>query len=835
MSARRVQAAVAPVRQCGAVRGDASRRCEQGITNRRDATAGARPELRNCNCVVAHAAQFDSSAPAGIDTFTAPNGLIGAGVRRRRQPSARRLGKPRRRRRPAAWRRDSAYHTVAMLAKKVKISRLFSVQRPLSNPPRALVLRRTHGTAPSRARPPPPHGHHRRAVPTVPSDVLRAGRQWRAPPSSTAPFAAHTTALFSPVRNRRHTARPHCASQMSPLAPPRHPLRARQLPHMSSSSPARVPSIANLLLPQAELPEKSLLTLAAAAAERGAPPPPPPSRSRSSPAIQRELSKGTRLGPRKLSGVARNSLRNGMRGSALGAAVAEQVRAADQATKEVAARHSWRQSQDQQAQQQQGYYHHHENQNQDPTAAATKTNSRSHSDTNSAVDGRSGASPAPTRSDSQSGGTHSHHSHHSPADSIHVVPSVRAAVAAASAAATGSSPAAHNVYASAAQAMRRSAAAAKGEQRQAHVVMELEPLSDERMPDQHQQSSTPQRSHDQFQHRRFSVMPSPSPRQKPAEHPEQYGFTRHHSQPVLTPYGSTPNHGFSQQPQQQPQQHPQQLPPSTPYGMGVSASQRMGGTELTPAMRSLMAVSASAAALGRCGMGSESPKPRTTPDAKRAQNRESAKRFRVAQKKRWAELQDTVAEKDTEIAKLKEMLQEVTESRLPTQRLSATAMAGAVAATAGNGSTPDALVLGELDLLVKLMSAPGGDRSRPSPASNTGYLHRILVATTDGTVTGVRHQQPHDGGATACGGKVGLALWDGVPDGDQLQLRFTVLHATRMGREMAAEPVVFAYRRSIMLPNERAESFVRIKACVHPLIDDSGNVATLLLAEFIET
>jgi hypothetical protein len=195
-------------------------------------------------------------------------------------------------------------------------------------------------------------------------------------------------------------------------------------------------------------------------------------------------------------------------------------------------------------------------------------------------------------------------------------------------------------------------------------------------------------------------------------------------------------------------------------------------------------------------------------------------------------LQATVAERDSEIDTLKRMLQEVTESRLPAQRLSATGEpAGSITA-----SPPDSLVLGELDLLVKLMSAPGGDRTRRSPASNVGHLHRVLVASTDGLVTGVRHQQPHHKGSVAGGGKVGQTIWDDVPEGDQLQLRFTVLHATRMASEMAAEPVVFAYRRRAIVSNTRstADVYVRMKGCVHPLLDDQGRVSNLLVAEFIE-
>jgi hypothetical protein len=62
-----------------------------------------------------------------------------------------------------------------------------------------------------------------------------------------------------------------------------------------------------------------------------------------------------------------------------------------------------------------------------------------------------------------------------------------------------------------------------------------------------------------------------------------------------------------------------------------------------------------------------------------------------------------------------------------------------------------------------------------------------------------------------------------------------VLHAARMASEMAAEPVVFAYRRKAGDARAQGTDFVRMKGCVHPLVDEHGRVVTLLLAEFIET
>lgn len=251
-------------------------------------------------------------------------------------------------------------------------------------------------------------------------------------------------------------------------------------------------------------------------------------------------------------------------------------------------------------------------------------------------------------------------------------------------------------------------------------------------------------------------------------------------------------------------------------------------------------------------------KARTTPDAKRAQNRESAKRFRVAQKKRWADLQDLVALKDAEIARLTDMLQKVTDARLPVKSRAPSATAAAAAAAA---APLDALVLAELDLFVKLVSSPGPMRgagtahtgARPAsdalaaPASNIGSLHRVLVATLDGSITGVRHANTRAG--VAAGGAVGQYLWDDVHESDSLQLRFTVLHAARMASDMAREALVFAYRRRAarcsadgnssavfrVSTDSQGDAYLRIKGCVHPVMSTSGELTHLMLAEFVET
>jgi len=329
----------------------------------------------------------------------------------------------------------------------------------------------------------------------------------------------------------------------------------------------------------------------------------------------------------------------------------------------------------------------------------------------------------------------------------------------------------------------------------------------------------------------------------------------------------------------------------------------------TNANQSYAGTGASSAPVSAAGGGTGGRKPRTTPDAKRAQNRESAKRFRVAQKKRWADLQDLVAQKEREIARLTDMLQKVTDARQPVQHRttsppghtsssalhssgvsgdggmgmvgtgasSVPVVGGGTAANTTPTTKLDSLVMAELDLFVKLVTSPGLSTTSSShactsgvleaPARNIGSLHRILVATTDGSITGVRHLNRRGiiNPSLVSGGMVGQYLWDDVHDNDSLQLRFTVLHAGKFADDMVREPLVFAYRRGVTRRshdgdsstallihqqqnnnnnnnnnnnhhnNDDGNAYIRMKGCVHPVLTSQGAVAHLLLAEFVET
>lgn len=240
---------------------------------------------------------------------------------------------------------------------------------------------------------------------------------------------------------------------------------------------------------------------------------------------------------------------------------------------------------------------------------------------------------------------------------------------------------------------------------------------------------------------------------------------------------------------------------------------------------------------GRLGRGLG----RATPDAKRAQNRESAKRFRVAQKKRWADLQETVEKKDKEIARLKDMLQEVTNQNLAERRGNLVTKVNQKA---------DALAMAELDLFIKLMcSSNDMDRGskaegnvQPPIAASIGALYRVIVAKLDGSVLGVRHLNADCG--NAMGGEVGSLLWDHVHSSDSAHLRFTVVHASKMASVMGEEPIVFSYRRKAV-QNSRdrmsgnsdeveRESYMRMKGCIYPLADENGGISSIILAEFVE-
>lgn len=237
---------------------------------------------------------------------------------------------------------------------------------------------------------------------------------------------------------------------------------------------------------------------------------------------------------------------------------------------------------------------------------------------------------------------------------------------------------------------------------------------------------------------------------------------------------------------------------------------------------------------------------RTTPDAKRAQNRESAKRFRVAQKKRWAELQETVERKDEEISRLKDMLQEVTNQNLASRSRPHTKKLPSLA-----HEKADSLTIAELGLFVKLMCSPNTpDAERvkreekaivPPIAANIGTFYRVIVAKLDGSVLGNRHV--NDTCGKAMGGEVGGVIWEHVHSSDSAHLRFTVVHAAKMASVMNGEPTVFSYRRRELIvkyeedkleQGQEREKYMRMKGCLYPMADEYGDVTQVLLAEFIE-
>ncbi|PXF40759.1 hypothetical protein BWQ96_09521 [Gracilariopsis chorda] len=263
---------------------------------------------------------------------------------------------------------------------------------------------------------------------------------------------------------------------------------------------------------------------------------------------------------------------------------------------------------------------------------------------------------------------------------------------------------------------------------------------------------------------------------------------------------------------------------------------------------------------------------RTTPDAKRAQNRESAKRFRMAQKKRWEQLQNTVTRKDAEIARLKRMLQEVTNTQEQTTRQSGgrfNSVANIGEAQRGaDCSRGDALSRAELELFVKLLWAPphhsgqsdsqhsssvngadgscgGSQQLLPPMAANLGCLHRVIVAKVDGSVLGIRHQNDQRG--RAMGAEVGGCIWEHVDSADSLHLRCSIVHASKLAAMFDGHLNVFSYRRrkhvTYATNNDSAlgggdgggrVEYIRMKGCVYPLPDDSGAITRVLLAEFIE-
>lgn len=243
---------------------------------------------------------------------------------------------------------------------------------------------------------------------------------------------------------------------------------------------------------------------------------------------------------------------------------------------------------------------------------------------------------------------------------------------------------------------------------------------------------------------------------------------------------------------------------------------------------------------------------KTTPDAKRAQNRESAKRFRVAQKKRWAELQETVIEKDSEISRLKCMLQEVTNRTLSSMHGGQIEVAAAAATGSAADGNLDALTKAEMELFVKLLgpqeevggggSSSGARIGGPPPlAADIGSLHRVIVSKLNGSVLGVRHENRRYG--AVMGGDVGGCLWEHVHSSDSAHLRASVVHAQTMMHVMGGQPSVFSYRRrerevggdgDRIEDVKRKDCYIRMKGCLYPLMDDDGKVGSVILAEFIE-
>lgn len=253
---------------------------------------------------------------------------------------------------------------------------------------------------------------------------------------------------------------------------------------------------------------------------------------------------------------------------------------------------------------------------------------------------------------------------------------------------------------------------------------------------------------------------------------------------------------------------------------------------------------------------SRTAKVKTTPDAKRAQNRESAKRFRVAQKKRWAELQETITEKDAEIERLKKMLQEITSSTLASMQKESGSNPMPVSVGEESGAVHCApeissLTVAELELFVKLLRPREGEGSiTPTSsemegsaplAADIGSLHRVIVSRLDGSVLGVRHQSCRNG--AALGGDVGGVLWDHVHSSDSAHLRASVVHAKTMLEMMGGQPSVFSYRRRrrpdvaeehVNMKRGGKEMYIRMKGCLYPLVDECGEVTQVILAEFIE-
>lgn len=270
-----------------------------------------------------------------------------------------------------------------------------------------------------------------------------------------------------------------------------------------------------------------------------------------------------------------------------------------------------------------------------------------------------------------------------------------------------------------------------------------------------------------------------------------------------------------------------------------SHDNRSGGLEqqLSPTVDQAEQVQAGSAR----GAGARS---KTTPDVKRAQNRESAKRFRVAQKQRWREKEEEVQEKIREIAKLKKMLQDITSTSLERN-----AMSGSGSTLSVQSVKLDLIVTAELnmyrDLLAPRTDPAAGSSSTNIPmASDIGSLYRVLVSQLDGNVFGIRYENKANG--AALGPEVGGCLWDGVHPSDNAHLRCNVVHMDVMVK-VSEQPMVFSYRRrrapatpdphesDEITPAVSTKDFIRLKGCLYPLIQgENKEVIAVVLAEFVE-
>ncbi|CAN8069283.1 unnamed protein product [Agarophyton chilense] len=238
----------------------------------------------------------------------------------------------------------------------------------------------------------------------------------------------------------------------------------------------------------------------------------------------------------------------------------------------------------------------------------------------------------------------------------------------------------------------------------------------------------------------------------------------------------------------------------------------------------------------------------------------------MAQKRRWEQLQRTVRDKDDEIQRLKNLLQQLTNTQLHAhadhrhqhqhqQHVPSVADAcdsscdtrvAAPTPHALSRSLADHLARAELDLFVRLMWSPPRDgdanamavAALPPVAANLGCLHRVVVANVDGSVLGVRHRNDERG--RAMGADVGAKIWEYVHSADVLHLKCSVVHASKLADMFDGHLNVFSYRRRRLTEppqcgvDDHTAPFVRMKGCVYPVKDSAGVISRVLLAEFIE-